>query len=101
MTPRWISSFFFSSRRRHTRWPRDWSSGVCSSDLGLGADVVAGREEMTGVEAHAQTLGPGGTLEQGAELAERAADRVPRPGGVLERDLHAIARGAGERLVER
>src|SRR5690625_7929592 len=26
--------FFFSSRRRHTRWPRDWSSDVCSSDLG-------------------------------------------------------------------
>src|SRR5207253_4158241 len=29
--------FFFSSRRRHTRWPRDWSSDVCSSDLGLTA----------------------------------------------------------------
>src|SRR5437660_6172175 len=28
--------FFFSSRRRHTRWPRDWSSDVCSSDLTLG-----------------------------------------------------------------
>src|SRR5437660_5478149 len=27
--------FFFSSRRRHTRWPRDWSSDVCSSDLGV------------------------------------------------------------------
>src|SRR5690625_858711 len=27
------SYFFFSSRRRHTRWPRDWSSDVCSSDL--------------------------------------------------------------------
>src|SRR5215510_16406224 len=27
--------FFFSSRRRHTRWPRDWSSDVCSSDLHL------------------------------------------------------------------
>src|SRR5690625_6819524 len=27
--------FFFSSRRRHTRWPRDWSSDVCSSDLRL------------------------------------------------------------------
>src|SRR6266508_3065986 len=27
-------AFFFSSRRRHTRWPRDWSSDVCSSDLG-------------------------------------------------------------------
>src|SRR6266508_6208876 len=26
--------FFFSSRRRHTRGPRDWSSDVCSSDLG-------------------------------------------------------------------
>src|SRR5690625_7939180 len=26
---------FFSSRRRHTRWPRDWSSDVCSSDLVL------------------------------------------------------------------
>src|SRR5207253_6899766 len=25
--------FFFSSRRRHTRWPRDWSSDVCSSHL--------------------------------------------------------------------
>src|SRR3712207_802261 len=25
--------FFFSSRRRHTRYWRDWSSGVCSSDL--------------------------------------------------------------------
>src|SRR5207253_5725736 len=28
-----FSGFFFSSRRRHTRWPRDWSSDVCSSDL--------------------------------------------------------------------
>src|SRR6266536_5432648 len=27
-------SFFFSSRRRHTRSTRDWSSDVCSSDLG-------------------------------------------------------------------
>src|SRR5438105_15144556 len=26
-------SFFFSSRRRHTRSTRDWSSDVCSSDL--------------------------------------------------------------------
>src|SRR5690625_294242 len=26
-------SLFFPSRRRHTRWPRDWSSDVCSSDL--------------------------------------------------------------------
>src|SRR2546429_4930292 len=30
--------FFFSSRRRHTRCSRDWSSDVCSSDL----DIIPG-----------------------------------------------------------
>src|SRR3989449_10016715 len=36
--------FFFSSRRRHTRCSRDWSSDVCSSDLvtdGVGRQVDA------------------------------------------------------------
>ena len=28
-----VGLFFFSSRRRHTRLRRDWSSDVCSSDL--------------------------------------------------------------------
>src|SRR5690606_40351332 len=28
-----LGGFFFSSRRRHTRFSRDWSSDVCSSDL--------------------------------------------------------------------
>src|SRR3989442_11796577 len=32
-----MSFFFFSSRRRHTRCGRDWSSDVCSSDLLVGA----------------------------------------------------------------
>src|SRR5690625_6556145 len=32
--------FFFSSRRRHTRWPRDWSSDVCSSDLSINISGV-------------------------------------------------------------
>src|SRR5258706_15129726 len=32
------TSFFFSSRRRHTRLVSDWSSDVCSSDLGY--DVI-------------------------------------------------------------
>src|SRR5690606_40797600 len=32
--------FFFSSRRRHTRFSRDWSSDVCSSDLGATLDAV-------------------------------------------------------------
>src|SRR5690606_16202330 len=29
----YVFTFFFSSRRRHTRFSRDWSSDVCSSDL--------------------------------------------------------------------
>src|SRR3712207_7004310 len=29
-----VRFFFFSGRRRHTRYWRDWSSDVCSSDLG-------------------------------------------------------------------
>src|SRR6266498_5842207 len=38
-----VCVFFFSSRRRHTRCGRDWSSDVCSSDLfraDTKADVV-------------------------------------------------------------
>src|SRR5579863_5766351 len=34
----WVR-FFFSSRRRHTRWTGDWSSDVCSSDLGGETDI--------------------------------------------------------------
>src|SRR5690625_6818317 len=47
---------FVSSRRRHTSWPRDWSSDVCSSDLSPGFGLVglgvrsdrAGREALLG-----------------------------------------------------
>src|SRR5436309_9185919 len=41
--------FFFSSRRRHTRFSRDWSSDVCSSDLtprGAGAEVGGAIEKL-------------------------------------------------------
>src|SRR5439155_17401418 len=36
-----LRDFFFSSRRRHTRWPRDWSSDVCSSDLNFYVSFLA------------------------------------------------------------
>src|SRR6266702_8453875 len=58
--------FFFSSRRRHTRWPRDWSSDVCSSDLRrltkkkpiINAPVDRSKIELgSGVEAVAVTVG--------------------------------------------
>src|SRR5699024_11329801 len=39
--------FFFSSRRRHTRSKRDWSSDVCSSDLYMdGYDSAAYMEKL-------------------------------------------------------
>src|SRR3712207_7410302 len=41
--------FFFSSRRRHTRYWRDWSSDVCSSDL---KDDI--ERMMRDAEAHAE-----------------------------------------------
>src|SRR6266581_3789136 len=51
-----FSSFFFSSRRRHTRWTGDWSSDVCSSDLvhqraeSVRADQQRAAPEYAGVE---------------------------------------------------
>src|SRR2546422_11627996 len=40
-----LAFFFFSSRRRHTRCSRDWSSDVCSSDLGeIPANTYKGQE---------------------------------------------------------
>src|SRR5207249_6504229 len=40
--------FFFSSRRRHTRSKRDWSSDVCSSDLNLSREVSYAKDQMAG-----------------------------------------------------
>src|SRR5699024_11298630 len=38
--------FFISSRRRHTRSKRDWSSGVCSSDLAITVGQFFQDEEL-------------------------------------------------------
>src|SRR5690606_39893972 len=37
-----VMLFFFSSRRRHTRFSRDWSSDVCSSDLWFAVGIDYG-----------------------------------------------------------
>src|SRR5437868_12367931 len=47
--------FFFSSRRRHTRSKRDWSSDVCSSDL---ARLGGGRLEVADRVRPERFLGP-------------------------------------------
>ena len=41
-----VFGFFFSSRRRHTRFTSDWSSDVCSSDLNLIQPVVGDTETV-------------------------------------------------------
>src|SRR3712207_8696415 len=71
------SYFFFSSRRRHTRYWRDWSSDVCSSDLELdgGGDLVA--SEFAGAAPSERRLRLPETVR--GELR----DGWPRPGDGL------------------
>src|SRR5437764_11820523 len=69
--------FFFSSRRRHTRYIGDWSSDVCSSDLG-GGSPRGGRGGRLWVGAGAAVCpAPAGTA------GGRGAD--PGPGRSEER----------------
>src|SRR2546430_12660239 len=57
----WFGSyFFFSSRRRHTRFDCDWSSDVCSSDLvGTNDGTVSARNTDTGSYLLTLAKGPG------------------------------------------
>src|SRR5690606_40755396 len=71
--------FFFSSRRRHTRFSRDWSSDVCSSDLVVGAKdgggrVVQAQQPAGGLDAAFQVKGAGNDqflLDGESRLLER------------------------------
>src|SRR3712207_9505336 len=63
--------FFFSSRRRHTRYWRDWSSDVCSSDLG-GVDAV---EVAVGGEQRRQAGDPLGEVGTGGQRRGRGRRR--------------------------
>src|SRR3989442_7292519 len=127
LTPRWIEFwenredrlFFFSSRRRHTRCGRDWSSDVCSSDLHAaareGRDVVLiepkdvgraagcqGRQDAFSVAgregAGAPLDDPNPRIGREVGLEHAALDArlaVVRPGHGLEADLLAPIPGAG------
>src|SRR2546430_11697026 len=90
--------FFFSSRRRHTRFDCDWSSDVCSSDLdaeqavraGLAlieavANLQTGRDPLqirvgvaTGVAVVGDLVGEGGSQEQAVRSEERRVGKECR-----------------------
>src|SRR2546422_5095534 len=53
--------FFFSSRRRHTRCSRDWSSDVCSSDLIKLNQIGSVTETLQCIE-HARSNGYGAVI---------------------------------------
>src|SRR5207253_3349606 len=62
--------FFFPSGGGHTRWPRDWSSDVCSSDLTVicvGSAVLAPRLARETRGEHGRTH-----TDDGGKLADHA-----------------------------
>src|SRR5204863_6798285 len=78
--------FFFSSRRRHTRSLRDWSSDVCSSDLPL-ADVLKPlpvKGPFASAALHAVLHCLPGPMERKAKAVSNVA-AVLQPDGVLFR----------------
>src|SRR5699024_11983430 len=74
-----VGLFFLSSRRRHTRSKRDWSSGVCSSDLTRGrggpADGRAGPHRPAAQDRLAGSAGAGGPGPGGMSTPERRTGR--------------------------
>src|SRR5690625_6135465 len=63
--------FFFSSRRRHTRWPRDWSSDVCSSDLGK----ISGVHVLYCLHGHLKSFRPSFQRKPPAIRTRRSEER--------------------------
>src|SRR5260370_31951083 len=107
-----MSLFFFSSRRRHTRFKCDWSSDVCSSDLG-NASVPASVEDPR-ADFEANAVSTFNLLEAVREVAPRArliytstaavyGEGVRMP--IKERDLtvpiapYGISKLAGDRYT--
>src|SRR5699024_12225231 len=76
-----LSFFCFSSRRRHTRSKRDWSSDVCSSDLrrnltGLQEGRVSGLQNLPRLKRRVQLNRVGRVHERLASHGGRASARV-------------------------
>src|SRR5438876_8352631 len=67
--------FFFSSRRRHTRWTGDWSSDVCSSDL---FDFVNMKPDSSLIKSGAPEKGSVRALAQPGRSEERRVGKECR-----------------------
>src|SRR5437588_990266 len=114
--------FFFSSRRRHTRSLCDWSSDVCSSDLGhAAAHGLRGRHGRargvrkplavrTGARSPGRALQTGGPLRRGAfhygaracPARAPAPGRQPQNGARVSQALRLVHQGgAGRRRLAR
>src|SRR2546422_7261722 len=81
--------FFFSSRRRHTRCIRDWSSDVCSSDL-LRLELLVDAE-LPGVDDAHRHVGADGVIEK------RSVHRLAH--GVVAAERERKIRRSEERRV--
>src|SRR5690606_41046632 len=76
--------FFFSSGRRHTRFSRDWSSDVCSSDLATQGGV-AGAEDATAEEDVAEAPADEAADEDmAARSEERRVGKVWKSGRLAD-----------------
>src|SRR5215203_1899413 len=102
-------NFFFSSRRRHTRYWRDWSSDVCSSDLAARVELVtfsttqAMNALLEGDVAPVGVVGIGAQPDLGrARRRTRVGNVKLAPGRVL-RTVHEfldVTGGLGEADIE-
>src|SRR5207302_2970357 len=94
--------FFFSSRRRHTRFSRDWSSDVCSSDLGSDqADLLLEGSGARILELSEETPGRTGSNQGGrlhlsnkSELPSRLPAGTDR-GRLSRSEERRVGKGAG------
>src|SRR6266849_9974183 len=78
-------SFFFSSRRRHTSSTRDWSSDVCSSDLGESWPIFHARVDRAwqAIQARAaEADSPLAVITHGLVCRSIAARHVVLPDGI-------------------
>src|SRR3712207_7368623 len=81
LSPVRLYCFFFSSRRRHTRYWRDWSSDVCSSDLTGGPQGDTG---LTGRKIIVDTYG-GSAPHGGGAFSGKDATKGDRSGSYAAR----------------